>query len=513
MKGEEKSMNLRSKSQKRQGTWKKLVSIFLVLCMVVPMRPATQLTANAAAGEVTVKAHFKNTENWSDVGIYTWGDGNPGGAWPGTKINENEEYAGWYSCEIVKDSTTKLNYIFNGSGGQTIDLALEASQFTGSVFEVWVVCGTEKNDGKYVPQIYTTPPAEWGPVVVSPETNDGNVTFRYYGKNVKSVEVSGDMNGWTKTKMKANELGVFECEMPVKPGVYKYEFIVDGSPKPDSSNMFSQDGQSVLYMPGLVGGQVDVVKGETTSLPKFLTEVRSNGTQAQTIVEYTANDADVTVSGNTVTVVEEPQNESVEILATAGDNSATVVLNFVNANDKIVSPEVSGNTVVFRSKDADSVAGSMNNWEKVAFEDGEATMYVGAGNYSYQFFTGDTASKDENNILTDGDKSRLIVPGLADAKYQAVKGRTFYLPTQLDEYFEDGSAQKVPVTYSSDIEGVEVDLDTLPKSSVNLMTVGPSALLTASWSSSGVATGTTSPSKILWSPPKFASITILKLSV
>ena len=92
MKGEEKSMNLRSKSQKRQGTWKQIVSLFLVLCMVVTMMPATQLTANAASDTVTVKAHFKNTDNWSTVNIYTWGDGNPGGGWPGIEIGKNPEF-------------------------------------------------------------------------------------------------------------------------------------------------------------------------------------------------------------------------------------------------------------------------------------------------------------------------------------------------------------------------------------------------------------------------------------
>ena len=173
-------MNLRSKSQKRQGTWKQIVSLFLVLCMVVTMMPATQLTANAAAGEVTVKAHFKNTENWSDVGIYTWGEGNPGGAWPGTKIQEDEEFAGWYSCEIVKDGNKLLNYIFNGSGGQTADLKIEAEKFTGSVFEVWVTWTGEKGEE----EISYERPSEWGAAIVNPQfSEDGTkATFSYRGR-------------------------------------------------------------------------------------------------------------------------------------------------------------------------------------------------------------------------------------------------------------------------------------------------------------------------------------------
>ena len=449
-------MNLRNKSQKRQGAWKKVVSMFLALCMIVTMMPVSQMTVKAA-DQVTVKAHFKNTANWSGVGLYTWGEGNPGGDWPGTKINENEEYPGWYSADIVKDNNTKLNYIFNGSGGQTADLAIEASQFTGDVFEVWVTWNTTKGDEI----ISYERPAEWGPELVSPEINGNQVTFRYKSKSATSVAISGDMTDWVATDMAKDESGVYTHTVTVEPGVYAYEFVVDGSAKPDASNSLTVDGMSALYMPCLVNGTVNVVQGEATQLPKMLTEVMADGTEKQTYVEYDVNSANVTLSGNTVTVADSFDGEDVYVTATSSDKSAMILLNVVD--NKIVSPQVSGNSVTFVSDKEVSVAGSMNNWEKVALESVSengiysTTMYVGAGNYAYQFFVGDVACKDDNNILTNGNKSRLIVPGLADAKYQAVKGRTFYLPTQLDAYAEDGSAQKVAVTYSTDAEGVTID--------------------------------------------------------
>ena len=101
MKGEEKSMNLRSKSQKRQGAWKKVVSMFLALCMVVTMLPVTQMTANAAE-QVTIKTHFKNTEGWKEVGFYSWSDGVSTGGWPGVKVQENQEHPGYFTYEVTK---------------------------------------------------------------------------------------------------------------------------------------------------------------------------------------------------------------------------------------------------------------------------------------------------------------------------------------------------------------------------------------------------------------------------
>ena len=515
-------MNLRNKSQKRQGTWKRFVSFFMVLCMVVTMLPVTQMTANAASDQVTVKAHFKNTDNWSDVGIYTWGDGNPGGAWPGTKVKENEEFPGWYSCDIVKDSTTKLNYIFNGSGGQTADLFIEATEFNGAVYEVWVTWTGTKGEEK----ISTKRPAEWGGEIVNPQFNKDatEATFSYRSVNADTVALVAEWSGLEIPMEKDAKTGTFSCKVAgLTPGIYKYQLKINGEKKVDPNNPFVIDGKSILYMPGLIGGTVYIVKGEETELPKMLTEVVADGTQKQTVVEYSlketasvkemapvqavvsgdaSGDATTDASGDATTdasgdatadasgdatadasgdasgdlsaegialgmdmdtgtplvkVPESYDGDSVELIATADSKSATVILQFVDK--RIVSPKVEGNTVTFESKDAAFVAGSMNNWKQVAFEKGVVTMYVGAGNYSYQFFKedGTTAIKDANNILTDGDKSRLIVTGLADAKYQAVKGRTFYLPTQLEQYLEDGSAQKVDVTYSTDAEGVKID--------------------------------------------------------
>ena len=151
-------MNLRSKSQKRKGTWKQIVSLFLVLCMVVTMMPVTQMTANAeevavagASGPVTVRAHFKNTADWESVNFYSWLDDKTQlvGAWPGTPAQKNEQNEGYYTYELVKaDRNTNLNIIFNGSGAQTKDIQIKSKYFTGDVCDVWVTWNTKKRGYK-----------------------------------------------------------------------------------------------------------------------------------------------------------------------------------------------------------------------------------------------------------------------------------------------------------------------------------------------------------------------------
>lgn len=120
-------------------------------------------------------------------------------------------------------------------------------------------------------------------MVVSPQIDGENVTFGYGSLSAKNVALVGD---WSEEKIPMTEVeDIFSVSTILKPGVYHYYYVVDGENKVDSSNRFKEDGESVLYMPGLVGGQVNVVKGETTALPMMLTEVGADGTQKQTTIE------------------------------------------------------------------------------------------------------------------------------------------------------------------------------------------------------------------------------------
>lgn len=486
-------MKLRSKSQKYNGAWKQLLSVLLAFSMIITMMPMTQLSVNAeeigaagGTGQVTIKAHFKNTDKWNDVYVYACeGDSwtaIPGyeqyGSWPGAAVSENDEHPGYYTLELTKDSSSRLNYIFNdGSGSQTGDLCIETTQFNGDNFEVWVQWAGEK--GNEV--VSYTEPSDWGVQVTSPQVSGNEVTFCYGNKKATDVYLAGDMNNWSETenKMTQDEDGIYSCTMTLEPGIYKYQFVVDGTYKQDPNNPAVLENNSVLYMPGLVGGQLSVVKGQETALPEFLTKIEADGTEKQASVVYTLKTQDseqvsLNMDNNTVTVDESYVGDTVELMAANGMLSTTIALKVVTAEEKVVSPQINGHEVTFCYKGtAASVTGSMNGWKEVEMTESENsgvltyTMPVSPGNYTYQFVVDGKKIKDPNNLKTSGEGSCLIIPGLVDTKYSAVKGKALRLPSQLTKYEKDGTSAQLDVTYSVKTENAK-DFVTIDNTTVNV---------------------------------------------
>ncbi len=104
--------------------------------------------------EVTI--HFYNEGSWTGVNAYLWLDGDaaiPGyesyKSWPGKPVSANPAHEGWYDLIVKTDNAAGFNFIFNGSGGQTSDMA--TGPFSGST-ELWVIGG----------QVLTEAPGEWG---------------------------------------------------------------------------------------------------------------------------------------------------------------------------------------------------------------------------------------------------------------------------------------------------------------------------------------------------------------
>jgi hypothetical protein len=82
-----------------------------------------------------------------------------------------------------------------------------------------------------IPKTKTTSAKKPIPKPVSPgqtKTQLRNIQFRYISSRANNVSVIGDFNDWTPqplTKLKKN---VWEIALKVKPGRYKYNYIVDG---------------------------------------------------------------------------------------------------------------------------------------------------------------------------------------------------------------------------------------------------------------------------------------------
>lgn len=91
-----------------------------------------------------------------------------------------------------------------------------------------------------------------------PEIVEGGVIFRYYDKNASRVNVVGDFNNWSPradAMVDENGDGEWTLFYTLKPGVYQYKFVVDGShwipdPRnPDKMNDGFEGENSVVRIP------------------------------------------------------------------------------------------------------------------------------------------------------------------------------------------------------------------------------------------------------------------------
>ena len=123
-----------------------------------------------------------------------------------------------------------------------------------------------------------------GPRVVSPEVNEGKVTFRILAASAQAVRFSSpDIPGLERggTEMTKGEEGVWEVQVEVAPGYYRYRFDVDGVPVTDPRNPSSSESNShawsLVAVPGakwmdaqkVPRGAVAEVTYHSSSLKRF----------------------------------------------------------------------------------------------------------------------------------------------------------------------------------------------------------------------------------------------------
>ena len=80
-------------------------------------------TPDQAGQSAIYRFYIKNTLGWTDLCLYAWGGYSTGG-WPGTKLTSMDTVEGYGECYYVEIpvGTNIVNFIVNGSGGQTKDL-------------------------------------------------------------------------------------------------------------------------------------------------------------------------------------------------------------------------------------------------------------------------------------------------------------------------------------------------------------------------------------------------------
>ncbi len=90
-----------------------------------------------------------------------------------------------------------------------------------------------------------------------PQKTDGGVLFQYYAPSAKRITLAGDFNNWEYGNsekaivMKKKEDGVWWIVVPLKPGRYKYKFVVDDTKwekDPNGEDANDADGNSLIVV-------------------------------------------------------------------------------------------------------------------------------------------------------------------------------------------------------------------------------------------------------------------------
>ena len=344
--------------ERRFSTKNRFVSFLLAIAMVLTLLPIGAVQAKAE-GSRQIIMHFKNSTNWEAVYTqiaegksWTAVDGyGYANSWPGAEVEEDSENEGWYSFTISTNSDEEFHCIFNnkGNGKQTDNIGFTAN---GSKVEKWVT--GEKGNTEITEQApegwkESTSSAPVKPVikVQSPVVHeDRTVTFNLDAtgeyKDAEAVCLMGTVEGtdWTNG-LPMNKVGdKFTVTVPKQnPGIYGYKYKIGTSWITDPANDAMTDGNSRLVVPGLESKNMEALAGKDLELPKTLKLYGDDGTSSDETVSYTLKDPSlsdkVTLKDETINVKKGSGIKTVELTATAGNETSDVIVNVVEKQYKV----------------------------------------------------------------------------------------------------------------------------------------------------------------------------------
>ena len=333
--------------ERRFSTKNRFVSFLLAIAMVLTLLPIGAVQAKAE-GSRQIIMHFKNSTNWEAVYTkiaegksWTAVDGyGYANSWPGAEVEEDSENEGWYSFTISTNSDEEFHCIFNnkGNGKQTDNIGFTEN---GSKVEKWVT--GEKGEtviSEKKPEGWTesTSSAPVKPVikVQSPVVNeDRTVTFNLDAtgeyKDAEDVRLMGTVAGtdWDNGLSMEKEGDKFTVTVQKQnPGIYGYKYKIGTSWITDPANDAMTDGNSRLVVPGLESKNMEALAGKDLELPKTLKLYGDDGTSSDETVSYTLKD-------ETINVKKGSGIKTVELTATAGNETSDVIVNVVEKQYKV----------------------------------------------------------------------------------------------------------------------------------------------------------------------------------
>ena len=283
---------------------------------------------------------------------------------------------------------------------------------------------------------------------VSPEVKGRKVTFRVpveKTRDAASVTVPGGMNDWkldsSDWELKKDETaGMWSGTFTIAPGKYEYKFALNKTwdvSFSDPANNRVSGKNSVLIVPGLVGGEANVTKANETALPEKLTLWNEDGTSSETAVTYSLKtpDENITLNGNKITIGNGYTGQNVELTAktASGEMSDFVVhvteklyhytIYFYDFNEKHMATDAS-DLWIWEEDGAPGAVTQFSSTEKL--EDGNTWLkadlkvpYTKLGIIARSFGTWDGDLKTGNIYYNHEDKTENVTLYIVSNSNQA----------------------------------------------------------------------------------------------
>ena len=141
-----------------------------------------------------------------------------------TNVDTRRDDSWQYGINVTRPVSQRVSVFVDGSFLYQLS-NISAFQFDEARISAGFAFGLVST--RQGPSVLTQPPARQ----LAPELRPDGVHFRFRAVGARTVSVVGDWNGWNADR---NPLrgpfkgGVWEATLPLKPGIWRYAFVVDG---------------------------------------------------------------------------------------------------------------------------------------------------------------------------------------------------------------------------------------------------------------------------------------------
>lgn len=132
---------------------------------------------------------------------------------------------------------------------ETLTVEPSTAAVTVEVASATVVAASTET-ASATPVAVAPPAAPPAPAVAAGGAKGKTTRFTYYSRTAKQVQIVGDFNNWNPQSFRRNNKGGWVISLPIPPGDYSYNYLVDGKTVRDPNQPRTDtQGRSLLSLP------------------------------------------------------------------------------------------------------------------------------------------------------------------------------------------------------------------------------------------------------------------------